>query len=83
MQRRYERVLKPTGTVGAIDSSVAMRQELIRHAHTGYTGDTLAFGRRRIRSSADLSEKGGEPTCIGFVKAAPSAVVIVEADCRA
>ena len=45
--------------------------------------DTLAFGRRRIRSSAELSGKRGEPTCIGFVGAAPSAVVIVEADRRA
>ena len=42
--------------------------------------DTLAFGRRRMRSSAECSGKGGEPTCIGFVGAAPSAVVIVEAD---
>ena len=45
--------------------------------------DTLAFERRRIRSSAERFGKGGEPTCIGFVGAAPSAVLIVVADRRA
>ena len=35
--------------------------------------DTLAFERRRIRSSAERFGKGGEPTCIAFVGAAPSA----------
>ena len=45
--------------------------------------DTLVFEKRRIRSSAERSGKGGEQTCIGFVGAVPSAVVIVVAGRRA